>query len=292
MSLTRRTFLGTVGTVLAGSTLPRSIHALDLRPPNRMGVQLYTVRDAMQRDFAGTLERIAAIGYTDVEFAGYFGRSPSQVRGVIERAGLAAPSSHVGFELIQDDWPGTLGTARDAGHAYVTIPWLPDGVRRTRADWSRIAAQFNRAGEAARAAGLRLAYHNQAYDLVPVDGVRPLDLLLAETEPELVAFQLDVYWLFKAGGDPVSYLRQHPGRVAMTHLKDSAGPPAHVMRDVGSGTLDFARILAAAAQSGVQHHFVEHDEPVDAFASLRASFAHLAALRDARTSGGGRMPPR
>ena len=291
MSLTRRSFLGTVGTSLVATALPRSVHALDIRPPNRIGVQLYTVRDAMQHDLAGTLERVAAIGYTDVEFAGYFGRSPAQIRALVERAGLAAPSSHVAFALLRDDWPDTVHAARDAGHAYITIPWLPDSVRRTRADWSSMAAQLNRAGEVARAAGVRLAYHNQEYDLVPVEGARPLDLLLAGTDPALVAFQLDVYWLFKAGGDPVSYLREHPGRFAMTHLKDSAGPPSHVMRDVGSGMLDFANILAAGADAGVQHHFVEHDEPADAFASLRASFAHLTELRDARTSAASRTPP-
>ena len=227
----------------------------------------------------GTLARLAEIGYREVEFAGYFGRSPDEVRRLLEQNRLTAPSTHIGPDQLAT-WDRALDDARARGHRYVTIPWLPENMRGTAAGWRRIAADFNRAGERARARGLVFAYHNHDFEFNRVEGIVPFDLLLAETDPALVQYEMDVYWVTKAGRDPLEYIRRHPDRFSMLHIKDSAGPPEHRMVDVGRGTIDFGAIMRLdASQRGIiRHVFVEHDSPADPFAFARQSFDHLSRL--------------
>jgi sugar phosphate isomerase/epimerase len=243
-----------------------------------VGLQLYTVREAMARDFSATLERVAAIGYDEVEFAEYFDRTPEQVRGELSRLGLRAPSTHFPFQTLDDGWERALDNASTMGHSYVVVPWIPLEARRTLDGWKRIAEQFNRAGAAARSAGLRFAYHNHDFEFARLDGQIPFDLLIAETDPALVSFQLDLYWIVKSGFDPLAYFERHPGRFPSVHVKDSAGPPDHRMVDVGQGSIDFPLVLARAAHSGTAHFFVEHDQPADPFSSIRTSYEYLASL--------------
>ncbi|HZF67535.1 MAG TPA: sugar phosphate isomerase/epimerase [Gemmatirosa sp.] len=244
-----------------------------------LGVQLYTVRAAMQQDFEGTLARLAAIGFAEVEFAGYFGRDPRAVRATLDRVGLRAPSAHVPIADVRTRLPQVLDAARVVGHEWVVVPWLDAAERGKTADtWRRLADELTAAGRRVREAGMRLAYHNHDFELQPVDGQLPLELLLRGTDPALVDFELDLYWATFAGQDPLEWFARHPGRFAMLHLKDSAGPPDHRMTAVGAGRIDFARILARRGEAGTRHVFVEHDEPADAFASVRASHDHLARL--------------
>ncbi len=244
----------------------------------QIGLQLYTVRALLAADLERTLARVAAIGYTEVETAGYHGRSPEAFAAALQRHGLRAPAAHVEYTADDAAWSRALDDAARAGHAWVVVPWLPDDARASLDAWRRTADRLNRMGAAAQAHGLRFAFHNHDSELAPVDGSVPYDLLLAGTDPALVAFELDVYWMTKAGHDPVAWLERHPQRFVMTHLKDSAGAPTHRMVDVGSGTIDFARVLGACERAGVQHHFVEHDEPGDALQSIETSYRWLRRL--------------
>lgn len=262
------------------------VHAADSsteaarRSVGPIGIQLYTVRREMQRDMAATLAAIAAIGYREVEFAGYFGRTPAQVRELLASAGLTAPSTHLAYERVTTDWDRALDEAAAIGHRYVTVPWVPLAQRREIAATHAIADAFNRAGEQARARGLVFAYHNHDFEFVRVDGVLPYDVLLERTDPSFVQFQMDIFWLVKGGGDPIAYMRRFPGRFTMLHVKDSAGPPDHRQVDVGAGVIDFAGILRHDRANGgaVRHLFVEHDQPADALAFARTSFHHMNAL--------------
>lgn len=275
----RRSFLTTLGAAAIGAVLqPACARAASRRRLDRIGLQLYTVRGEMQRDMEATLARVAEIGYREVEFAGYFDRAPAQVAALLEQNGLASPSAHIGFDQMRDEWERVLGDSAEIGHAYVTIPSIAAGDRRTIDDWKRIAALFNERAAQADAAGLRFAYHNHDFEFAPIGDAIPFDVLLAETDPALVHFELDIYWITRAGHDALDYFARFPGRFSMTHLKDSAGPPDHRMVDVGSGSIDFGRIIAAADDAGVQHHFVEHDNPADPMASIRSSYEYLAAL--------------
>jgi sugar phosphate isomerase/epimerase len=244
----------------------------------RVGLQLYTVRDLMKADMPGTIAQVSAIGYKEVEFAGYFGRTPRQVHEMLEKYHLSSPSTHLPWESFQN-WPKVLADSKVIGHKWVTLPWIPEEKRKTTADWKAIAAQFNQVGAQARSAGLRFAYHNHDFELKPIDGVRPLDILLSETNPKFVDFEMDIYWVVFGGGDPLDYFNRFPHRFALAHVKDSAGPPDNKMVDVGQGKIDFRTILAQSEKAGFKHYFVEHDQPADPIATIRNSYNHLHVLR-------------
>src|SRR5512134_1750638 len=242
------------------------------RTLERIGLQLYTVRAEMARDVEGTLARVAEIGYREVEFAGYFDRAPAAVRAALANAGLDAPASHVPYETLADGWQEVLTNAAAIGHSDVLVAWIPREARPDLDGWKRVAELFNRAGERARAAGLRFGYHNHDYEFAPVEGQVPYDVLLAATDPALVTFEMDLYWTVKGGRDPLAYFASYPGRFRFVHVKDSGGPPDHRMVDLGRGTIDFAAIFARSARAGIRHYFVEHDEPRDPFAFCRDGY--------------------
>ena len=282
----RRSFLATLGIAAIGCATERTSDAANVikaatsgpRKLDRIGLQLYTVRDEAARDLPATLERIAGIGYRDVEFAGYHGHTPAQIRDLLTRNNLRAPSAHVPIATLRGDWKKALDEAKLIGHEFVTIPWLDNAGRMTADDWKRIAAEFNRGAAEAKTAGLRFAYHNHDFEFRRTGDVVPFDVLLSETDPALVTFEMDIYWLVKAGHDPLDYFTRFPNRFPMVHAKDSAGPPEHVMVDVGAGTIDFRTVLGQGMKAGVIHVFVEHDRPADAFGSIASSYRHLSQL--------------
>jgi sugar phosphate isomerase/epimerase len=275
----RRTFLQQLGSAALAAGVPDVSIAVLGRAARieRVGLQLYTVRHVLEKDFEGTLATVAAAGYREVEFAGYFGKSPAEVRAMLDRHGLTAPAVHVG-SLAPDQWRAAIDAAHVIGHHYVVVPWIPVEARTGVDGYKQVAANFNRVAEEARAAGLQFAYHNHDFEFAPVAGQLPYDVLLAETDPKLVQMEMDLYWIVKGGQDPLAYFARWPGRFAAVHVKDSAGAPEHRMMDVGAGTIDFKKIFAHRAQAGIQHYFVEHDEPADPFASIRASCAYLKQL--------------
>ena len=273
----RREFLGTMGAFAAGAVLPACHTAHATSRLSKIGVQLYTVRDLMKQDVEGTLAAVAAAGYTEVEFAGYFGKTPAEIRAMLDRHGLTAPSVHTG-DISADAWAKALDAAHAIGHRYIVVPWIPEERRKTLDDWKRVAAEFNRAAAAAQAAGVQFAYHNHDFEFWLVEGRVPFDLLLAETDPKLVQLEIDLYWITKGGHDPLAYFGRWPGRVPLVHVKDSLGAPDHKMVDVGAGSIDWKRIFARSGQAGIKHYFVEHDQPADPIASITASCAYLKKL--------------
>ncbi len=276
----RRSFLRFLAaTALAPSGLlsvPRRIARARLP---HIGLQLYTVRTAMKRDMDDTLARVAAVGYDEVEFAGYFGRAPESLRRTLDRLQLRAPAAHVALEELEGNArQRTVDAALTVGHSWLVVPWLDERDRTSAEDYRRVADRLNAAARALRAEGLCVAYHNHDFELAPLEGTRGLDVLLGATDPALVDFEMDLYWVVKGGGDPMDYFRRFPGRFAMLHVKDATAAPERRMVDVGRGTIDFARIFARNAQAGVHHWFVEHDEPDDPFASIRRSYDYLRRL--------------
>ena len=280
---TRRNFIATLGVAALGIASRDAIAASEILAPRRklkrIGLQLYTVRDLMKTDLPGTLSKVAAIGYKEVEFAGYFGRTPAQIRELLRRDGLSSPSTHLPFESLDSGWQKQLDDAKTIGHHWATIAWIPEDKRKTLDDWKRHADSFNKAGAQAKAAGMRFAYHNHDFELRSVDGQRPLDVLLTSTDPSLVDFEMDLYWVKFGGGDPLDFFNRYPKRFPMVHVKDSAGPPDNRMVDVGQGKIDFRSIFAQSDKAGIKHYVVEHDQPADPIATIRNSYNYLHALR-------------
>jgi sugar phosphate isomerase/epimerase len=245
----------------------------------RIGVQLYTLRTLMAKNVEDTLRQVAAIGFQEVEFAGYFNRNPTALRATLDSVGLTSPAAHIQLsDLEPQQWVRTLEAAKTIGHQYVLVAYFDQALRRTVDDWKRMADRFNKAGESAKKVGLQFAYHNHDFEFVPIAGQVPFDVLLEATDPSLVKIELDLYWITKAGSDWQKYFTRWPGRFPMVHVKDSAGPPQHEMRDVGAGSIPFATIFAQRQKAGIEHFFVEHDEPRDPLTSVRASYDHLRRL--------------
>ena len=240
------------------------------------GIQLYTLRDAMAKDVERTLQAVAGIGYEEVEFAGYFARPATEIRQLIERYGLRSPSSHVNGEAIRDDPSRFVDFAAEVGHEYVTIAYMQEENRQTIDDWKRWADVCNRLGDVCRRNGMRAAYHNHNFEFVPIDGVVPFDILVSETESELLDFEIDFFWVVRGERDILDVLSMAPERMTMTHMKDI--DLAGNMADVGDGTIDFGGILAHPAGAHIKHCFVEHDMPADPFMSAAYSHYRLKEL--------------
>ena len=286
----RRDFIAVAGGALLAAALGREAAAMGLSasalrspltPPARriqkVGLQLYTIRDAITSDLDGSLARVAGIGYREVELAGYRGHTVADFRAALDRHGLAAPSTHIAMERVRDELPAVLAEAHMLGHKYVVCPNITD--EKSGLDGYRRAADvLNYAGEIARRSGITIGYHNHESEMAPIGGTRPYDVLLQRTEPSLVVMEMDVYWLVKGGGDPMAYFKKYPDRFRMLHVKDMDGTPAHTMTDVGKGVIDWKRILAESRHVGVQHYFVEHDFAADPFASITASYSYLSKL--------------
>jgi sugar phosphate isomerase/epimerase len=268
------TAMGAVGLAGAGAV---SAGCGPSRRLDRIGVQLYTVRTAMQESVEQTLERVAGIGYAEVEFAGYFDHSPQQIRSLLDQNHLAAPAAHLPLESLENDWDATVAAAATIGHHYLVLPSIPPAERTGLEAYRSFADRFNRLGERAKAAGLFFAYHNHDFEFAPVDGRLPYDVLLEGTDPALVAFEMDLFWITKAGADPSSYFREHPGRFHLVHVKDMTADGSMV--DVGAGKIDFAALFALGQQAGIRHFIVEHDSPDAPFESIAASYRYLHALR-------------
>ncbi len=281
----RRDFLRSLGAAALAPSLARGLLGEETTTPTaesrrirRIGLQLYTVRDLMKQNVERTLARVASIGYREVEFAGYFGRTPQQIRAELDRSGLRSPSTHVGLAEVRDRWRETLDAAHVIGHRYVVVAWVDAKERRTLDDWRRVGETFDAAAEEAHRAGIGFAYHNHDFEFEPLESRIPFDVLLEHSNRELVKIELDLYWITKGGQDPLAYFSRWPGRFPMVHVKDSAGAPAHAMRDVGKGRIDFRRIFAKSREAGIEHYFVEHDDPTNPLASIRASYDYLRTL--------------
>lgn len=241
-----------------------------------IGLQLYTVRDRMAESVSATLEAVARIGYTEVEFAGLFDTSPREMRALMDGVGLSAPATHVEYHQVVGADDSVFEEAVALGHSWIVVPYLDESLRTSLDDYRRIADVFNEVGVRARTAGLSFGYHNHAFEIEPLEGRRPLDVLLESTDPTLVSFELDVFWTVTGGGDPLDFFARHPGRFPLLHIKDMDAEGEMV--DVGRGELDFSLVYAQSDQAGVRHSFVEHDQPEDSLRTAENSYRYLSAL--------------
>ena len=280
----RKDFLRVAGLgVLAGcgrGEVPAADDAgrAGLDPPlDRIGVQLYTVRSLMQEDVAGTLDAVAAIGYREVEFAGYFGHAPAQVKQWLDDAGLTAPATHVAIgEVTGESLPASIETAQAVGHRWLVVPSLP-GDMQTADGYRRAAEILNAAGAAAGDAELRVGYHNHAFEFEDVGeagGVTGYSILLEHLDPALVDLEIDFHWTAVGGADSAALLRDNPGRFPLCHVKDLSAEGR--MADVGAGVIDWAELFALSETAGLRHYFVEHDQPAEPMASIEASYRYLS----------------
>ena len=245
-------------------------------PKDGIGMHLYTMRGPLATDYPGSLERLADIGYRTVGVSGRFGHSAAAIRSFADAADLRIVLEHIGYDRIANDWEGAVAEVRSLGAEWIVVPSLP-GSLRTPDGYRQVAAEFNQAGEVARAYGLKLLYHNHDVDFLVVDGQVLFDILAAETDPELVGFEFDLYWCVRGRQHPVHYFTGMPGRFPALHVKDMA--PNLSFADVGSGILNFPAWFQHRKVAGIRQWLVEHDTPPDPWVTAQNSYDYLSSLR-------------
>jgi sugar phosphate isomerase/epimerase len=264
-----------------------------------IGLQLYSVRDLLPKDYEGTLRQLGALGYREVEAAGFFGHTPAQVKQAMDQAGLTCVSAHYPLRDLLPKVDETIQFGKDLGLRYIVCasPWLKDPSRvkdpgsraardaMTLDDWRWNAEQFNRIGEHVNAAGIRFAYHNHTAEFRSENGVVFYDELMKATDPAKVTFEMDCGWVVVGGKNPVDYLTRYPTRISMLHVKEfkmsgwtpgSEPPPS---TEMGRGSIDYRPIFEAAKKARIEHAFVEQEEfdmqPMDA---LKIDADYMRAL--------------
>ena len=273
--LSRRRFLqqSLAATAVAS---PLSIAFGQSRRVDRIGLQLYTLRNEMAQDFEGTLERVAELGFKEMQFAGYHGRSPAEVRRILDRLGMTSPAAHVGLGLMRDEIDRQIDIAGEIGQQYIVIPSLPSD-ERTLNDYERHAEALNEYGLRCKDHAMTIGYHNHSFEFELQGKKIGYDYLLYFTEPDLVKFELDLYWAVNANVNPIEIFNKNPGRFPMVHVKDQN--TAGQMVDVGRGIIDFAEIFTHSEKAGIKHYFIEHDFPSDGLNSVAYSFNSVNNIR-------------
>ena len=243
-----------------------------------VGLQLYTVRDQLAQDFKRTVQRVAEMGYTAIEFAGYGNLMSREIAALLADTGLRAAGTHVSFMALEQDIERELNYCLDIGCSYLVMPSLPPEYRSANGIRT-LASRLNRAGQRCRQRGISLVYHNHAFEFEQDETGEEylLDILLRETEPDLVKLEFDIYWAAFADVDPAAYLQQYPERIPLIHLKDMASD--RTFTEVGDGTLDITAICAAALKSGTRFFLVENDQPhIPSLESARRSLENLTSM--------------
>jgi sugar phosphate isomerase/epimerase len=277
-SFLNRTFCGAVVSLCTAKSGIRASTSAKRRVSN-IGLQLYTVRRELEKDFAGTLEKVAALGFLEVEFAGYFNHTPQEVKTILARYQLSAPSAHISTAVLRGNLQEAIEAAQAIGHQYLVCGYLPAEERRSLDDYKKLVDLFNDAGGRMKKAGIQFGHHNHDFEFVPIEGRLPYDVILAGTDPQMVKMELDLYWITKAGKNPLDYFSAYPGRFPFVHVKDMDRTPRQFFTEVGQGTIDFKKIFAAAQKAGVKHYFVEQDEtPASPFSSIKLSMDYLKRL--------------
>jgi sugar phosphate isomerase/epimerase len=291
--VTRRAFMTTVAAMpLVGLARPATSApvAEDIRTAlnGPVGLQLWSLRTLLPGDLAGTLGKVRAMGFVEVEAAGLYKHTVTEFRQALDAAGLKCRSAHAGFGALRDHTADTFAEAKAFGATTVVCPWIDHGNTFTADDAAKAVEVFNKVGAAAKAEGLTLAYHCHGYEFVPAaQGGTLFDTIANGTDPALVKFQIDVLHAYLGGADPVALITKHASRVTSLHLKDlkkgfpvTAGralAPADSDVPVGSGQVDMPAVLRAAVKAGVGMYYIEDESP-DPLGHIPQSVAYLKGV--------------
>lgn len=276
----RRDFLKTTAVFAAATMIfPMAACAQEKKV---IGLQLYTVRDKIQQDLKSTLEKLAKIGYNSIEAAGYsitdgtfYGMAAKPFVEFVNGLGMPLNSSHTVFEL--DTAEKVIADTAATGAKYIIYPYLSDQFRTNLDGWKATAEKFNKMGEIAKKNGIKFGYHNHAFEFEKMDGQIPYDLLLTQTDPSLVTFEMDLYWVTRGGHNPIDFFKKYPGRFELWHVKDMVKTEDMFFAPVGTGRMDFTGIFAEKKLAGMKYFFVEQDsfKDLDPMESVEMSFKYL-----------------
>jgi sugar phosphate isomerase/epimerase len=313
----RRHFLK--NTALMTTASVAAVETLFAKNDQPVGIQLFSLPKMLSDNFEGGIKMLAQMGYKELELfgpfpfstetaqnnwkavtpmlgfsgSGYFGRSINDIKKILDDNGLRTPATHTDLDTLEKQMGKLAEAAHILGQKYVTLPAIPDNIRKSIDDYKRVADRFNAIGNEAKKNGIRFGYHNHGYGIKPMNGQVPLDVLLAQTDPALVFFEMDVFWTTAGGADPISYLKKHSKRYKMLHLKDMKEkkqflgdggdasqwiPLFENMTTAGDGVIDLRGIIAQAKKIGVEHYFVEQDMVASPEIALKRSLDFIKKL--------------
>jgi len=286
----RRVFIKSASALSAAVLVKGPLTAF--QEPTLIGLQLYTVRNAMQQDPVQTLEKVAKIGYNSIESATYtgsqkfYGMDPASFKKVLNDNGLVIPSGHyrLGEEktpsvvngTMLHEWQKAVDDASAVGMKYMVCAYLSEQERGGLDHYKALAEEFNKAGETCKRSGIQFCYHNHNFEFVAQDGVLPYHILLDSTDKDLVKMEMDLYWVKKAGQEPIEIFKKHPGRFPLWHVKDMSNTPEQTFTEVGNGIIDFKTIFKYKDLAGMKYFFVEQDIcPGSPFDSITQSYNYI-----------------
>jgi sugar phosphate isomerase/epimerase len=278
--------MGVTATAVA-SRFPEFLSANPYGKP--IGLQLYTLRDQLEKDVTGTIKHLAAIGYRDVEIYSLYGKAPAEFSRILKDNGITPSSGHYLLPSVKTNWEKQLDDARILGLRYMVLAILDEKDRQSLDDFKRLAELLNKTGETTKKAGIQFCYHNHNFEFTKYGDTTAYEYLLATLDPNLIKFEMDCFWVTHAGQDPVAYFKKYPGRFPLLHIKDMKDKPAPTQEldakmglfaPVGHGTIDWTRIFKAAREGGMEHYYVEQDHceqpPLEA---VKASYDFLHKLK-------------
>lgn len=295
----RRKFIKTAGMLSAGAIIAPGLACKakaesaktdsEAEGKKEIGIQIYSLRDQIAVSLEKTMEGVANIGYTNIEAYGYenrkiLGKTPKEFKELLNSFGMSMPSIHSvtevssgeGKQAILDAMKITVEDAKAAGAKYLVYAFLKPEERKSMEDYKKHAELFNGFGELCKDSGLQFAYHNHDFEFIDFNGQMPYDYLLTNTDPDLVKMELDLYWITKAGQDPIEYFNKAPGRFELWHVKDMEDGPDKFFAEVGHGTMNFKKIFEARKTAGMKLFFVEQDRSRrDPLESIKMSYDYL-----------------
>lgn len=290
MNHNRRTFIKQIGIATAGATILPYIGCAAAEKAKKFGIQLYSLRNELPKDVEGVLAQIAKAGYSFVEGygfsekSGYFGLTSEKFKALLDKYELTSPSSHFdfgGWEKTQDDsiLQSYIKSAKVLNQSFVTIPSISPAIFKTVESTKAFSQKVNRASKIVNDAGLKLAYHNHDMEFFDLNGTTGYDIMLDETDPKLVDFEMDLYWVVRANKDPLKYFKDHPGRFTLWHVKDMRKSNKTLNTEVGNGSIDFKPLFENATLAGLKYPIMEQENfEIDPFESIKKSALEMQRI--------------
>jgi sugar phosphate isomerase/epimerase len=288
---TRRKFLAQAGLLSAGALIAPQL--LSAKGKHGVGLQLYSLRDQLPKDVKGVIAKVAQAGYQEVETFGYspkngfWGLNAKDFSTLLKDNGLKTFSGHYGMDdyFVQgktDVLDTYIEAANTTGMEYIIVPSINGEVLKSADQFKMVAEKMNKAAEICKKSGLKLGYHNHNFEWKPIDGTTFYDVLINNTDPKLVNMEMDIYWVVRAGQNPVELFEKHPGRFALCHLKDMDKTNHNLNTEIGKGTIDFKTILAKSKLAGLKHFIVEQENyiDIDPYKSIAESAAYAKNVLD------------
>ncbi len=285
--INRRKFLAQTGLVSAGMLIKPGFLSAAINS-KQIGLQLYTLREQLPKDVKSVIAKVAKAGYKEVETfgfdkkTGYWGLTSKEFSGFLKSHGLTTPSGHYGLDEFfgsgkTDDLKAYIEVAHITGQSYITVPSLAEQFIRTADDFKHIAEKMNKAAEICKGEALKLGYHNHNFEWKPVEGTTFYDTILKYTDPALVHMEMDLFWVIRAGQNPIEILKKHSGRFFAVHVKDRDKTNPNINTEIGKGSIDFKKILPVAKAAGVKHFIMEQENfiNIDPYTSITESCNYM-----------------